>query len=83
MSGLWNEETELYKVLKVEGIENLLWAGVNTDQCVLGSLVDAYNAGWGCVVVDDCCGTKTLGGREVSLGNVAVSFPSFLEWEWA
>jgi len=56
-----------------KGVSTLLFAGVNTDQCVLGTLVDAYNCGWGCVLVDDCCGTTTKGGKEVSLWNVAVS----------
>ncbi|PVH77278.1 isochorismatase [Cadophora sp. DSE1049] len=74
MSGLWNEEQPLYKTLMEKGVNTLLFAGVNTDQCVLGTLVDAYNMGWGCVLVDDCCGTTTGGGKEVSLWNVAVSF---------
>ena len=79
MSGLWNEEQPLYKTLVNKGVSTLLFAGVNTDQCVLGTLVDAYNCGWGCVLVDDCCGTTTNGGKEVSLWNVAVSF-TFLCW---
>lgn len=73
MSGLWNSEQPLWETLKKEGKDTLLFTGVNTDQCVLGTLVDAYNAGWGCVMVDDCCGTTTVGGRGVSLHNVAVS----------
>ena len=73
MSGLWNEEQPLYRMLVKKGVSTLLFAGVNTDQCVLGTLVDAYNCGWGCVLVDDCCGTTTKGGKEVSLWNVAVS----------
>lgn len=51
----------------------LLFAGVNTDQCVLGTLADAYNAGWDCVMVEDCCATTTEGAREVCLSNVSVS----------
>ncbi|KAH7336558.1 isochorismatase [Rhexocercosporidium sp. MPI-PUGE-AT-0058] len=74
MSGLWNEEQPLWKTLVEEGTSTLLFTGVNTDQCVLGTLVDAYNAGWNCVLVDDCCGTTTVGGRGVTLWNVASSF---------
>lgn len=44
MSGLWNSEQELWKALK-EGEKNtLLFAGVNTDQCVLGTMIDSYNS---------------------------------------
>jgi nicotinamidase-related amidase len=73
MSGLWEKEQPLWETLKREGKQTVLFTGVNTDQCVLGTLVDAYHAGWGCLLVDDCCGTTTKGGREVSLYNVAVS----------
>lgn len=73
MSGLWNSEQPLWKALKEKGKETILFAGVNTDQCVLGTLVDAYNAGWNCVMVDDCCGTTTKGAREVCVGNIGVS----------
>jgi len=74
MSGIWNAEQELYQVLREGGWENLLFTGVNTDQCVLGTLVDAYNLGWNCVCVEDCVGTTTVGGREVSLHNIANSY---------
>lgn len=73
MSGLWTPDQPLWKVLEKEGKKTLLFTGVNTDQCVLGTLVDAYNAGWNCVLVDDCCGTTTVGGTEVSFHNIAVS----------
>lgn len=52
----------------------LLFAGVNTDQCVLGTLTDAYNAGWDCVMVEDCCATTTEGAREVCLDNVGRNY---------
>ncbi|KUI60499.1 Peroxyureidoacrylate/ureidoacrylate amidohydrolase RutB [Cytospora mali] len=61
MSGLWCEGQPLWRCLSGmgegdgEGDEGkkkktLLFAGVNTDQCVLGTLTDAYNAGWDCVL---------------------------------
>jgi len=74
MSGVWNEEQPLYKTLKEKGIETVLFGGVNTDQCVLGTFVDAYNKGWNCVLVDDCCGTTTVGGKETTLGNVSKNY---------
>lgn len=82
MSGLWCEGQPLWSFLKgeeeeEEGVQGekktLLFAGVNTDQCVLGTLADAYNAGWDCVMVEDCCATTTEGAREVCLANVGVS----------
>jgi len=72
MSGLWTPEQPLRKTLKAEKKTTLLFTGVNTDQCVLGTLVDGYNTGWNCVLVDDCCGTPTVNGKEVSLYNIAV-----------
>src|SRR5271170_7552811 len=36
-----------------------LFAGVNTDQCVLHSLTDANFLGYGCILVDDCCATTS------------------------
>ncbi|KAI1081924.1 isochorismatase [Whalleya microplaca] len=74
MSGLWTPTQELWKHLSAAGTTTLLFAGVNTDQCVQGTLVDAYNAGWDCVLVDDCCGTTTLGGQAVTVQNVAAYY---------
>ncbi len=70
MSGLWTPSQPLWRRLEADGKRTLLFAGVNTDQCVLGTLVDAYNAGWDCVLVDDCCGTPTPGARDVCLYNI-------------
>lgn len=41
------------------GITTLLFAGVNTDQCVSGSLQDAFTRGYDCVLVRDGCGTTS------------------------
>lgn len=49
----------IYDFLKDEGIMTLLFAGVNTDQCVLGSLQDACNAGFDTVLLKDCVGTSS------------------------
>ncbi|KAJ0115820.1 hypothetical protein J7T55_003989 [Diaporthe amygdali] len=74
MSGLWCEAQPLWRYLAESGKKTLLFAGVNTDQCVLGTLTDAYNAGWDCVLVEDCCATTTEGAPEVCLANVAHSY---------
>ena len=45
MSGLWGSSTSCTQYLEREGIKTLLFAGVNTDQCVGGSLQDAFTKG--------------------------------------
>ena len=70
MSGLWSPSQPLWSHLEAAGARTLLFTGVNTDQCVLGTLADAYNAGWDCVLVEDCAATTTESGREVCLFNV-------------
>jgi len=74
MSGLWTPDQPLWKTLKATNKNTILFTGVNTDQCVLGTLVDGYNAGWNCILVDDCCGTTTVGGKEVSFHNISSSY---------
>jgi nicotinamidase-related amidase len=57
ISGFW--DTPLDSMLKNLGIRTLLFAGVNTDQCVFCSLTDANFLGYGCVLVTDCCATTS------------------------
>ncbi len=61
MSGLWGNGTSCTEYLEKEGIKTLLFAGVNTDQCVSGSLQDAFTNGWDCILVKDACGTTSPG----------------------
>lgn len=74
VSGLWNGETAFAQALDGLGIRTLLFAGVNTNQCVLGTLLDSYHRGYDCVLIEDCCATKTPGGQEVPILDVSVSF---------
>ncbi|KAI0126517.1 isochorismatase [Xylariales sp. AK1849] len=74
MSGLWSEEQPLWKYLESSGKKTLLFTGVNTDQCVLGTLSDAYNAGWDCVMIEDGCATTTKDGHDVCVHNVSSSY---------
>lgn len=57
ISGFW--DTPLDSILRNLGIRSILFAGVNTDQCVLHSLTDANFLGYGCILVEDCCGTTS------------------------
>jgi nicotinamidase-related amidase len=57
ISGFW--DTPLDSILRELGTKSILFAGVNTDQCVLHSLTDANFLGYGCILVDDCCATTS------------------------
>lgn len=57
ISGFW--DTPLDSILRNLGIRTVLFAGVNTDQCVLHSLTDANFLGYGCVLLSDCCATSS------------------------
>lgn len=57
ISGFW--DTPLDSILRNLGTRTILFAGVNTDQCVLHSLTDANFLGYGCVLVSDCCATSS------------------------
>ena len=59
MSGLWGPGTLCTEFLEKEGLRTLLFAGVNTDQCVGGSLQDAFTKGWDCILLKDACGTTS------------------------
>lgn len=43
MSGMWSSSTPLAKFLAQEGLRTLMFTGVNTDQCVGGTLTDCFN----------------------------------------
>jgi nicotinamidase-related amidase len=57
ISGFW--DTPLDSILRNLGTRTVLFSGVNTDQCVMHSLTDANFLGYGCVMVEDCCGTTS------------------------
>jgi nicotinamidase-related amidase len=73
ISGFW--DTPLDSILKNLQIRSLLFAGVNTDQCVMCSLQDANFLGYGCVLVSDCCATTSPAYcTEATLFNVQKCF---------
>lgn len=57
ISGFW--DTPLDSILRNLGIKSILFAGCNTDQCVLHTLTDANFLGYGCVMLEDCCATPS------------------------
>jgi len=59
VSGLWGGSTDAQRFLEDQGITTLLFTGVNTDQCVLGTLQDACTKSWDTVLLKDGCGTTS------------------------
>ena len=57
MSGFY--DTCLDSVLRNLDIKTLLFAGINADQCVLASLMDANFLGYDCVLLEDCTATTS------------------------
>lgn len=57
MSGFW--DTELDSVLRNLDVTTVLFAGVNADQCVLATLIDAACAGYDVVMLEDASATTS------------------------
>jgi phosphatidylethanolamine-binding protein len=74
MSGLWSPKEPFHRYLCESGTKTLLFAGVNTDQCVYGTLCDAYAWGWDCILIGDCTGTMTgRGAQELCDYNISTN----------
>ncbi|KAJ7125606.1 Isochorismatase hydrolase [Mycena crocata] len=75
MSGLWGYQSSLDLFLQENGITTLLFAGVNADQCVSGTLIDAYFRGYDCVLIQDATATTSpAGGFENVVYNIGNSY---------
>ncbi|MFI6435289.1 cysteine hydrolase family protein [Streptomyces sp. NPDC050759] len=57
MSGF--QDTELDSVLRNLRVDTLLFAGVNADQCVLATLMDAANLGYDVLILEDAVATTS------------------------
>ncbi|KAF5980210.1 Isochorismatase hydrolase [Fusarium coicis] len=58
LSGFWGG-TGIEDALRKRGIKTLLLAGENADQCVAGTIRDAYTKGWDCLMLSDACATTS------------------------
>lgn len=58
LSGFWGG-TGIEEALAGRGIRTLLFSGANTDQCVGGSLQDAFTKGFDCLLLSDGCATTS------------------------
>jgi nicotinamidase-related amidase len=75
ISGLWGYQSALDLYLKENGVRSLLFAGVNADQCVMGTYCDAYYRGYDVVMVRDAVATTSpAGGLENVIYNAGVRF---------
>ena len=59
LSGLWGAQTPLGLYLQENDITTLFLGGVNSDQCVWSTLIDAYFKGFDTVYVEDCAATTS------------------------
>jgi ureidoacrylate peracid hydrolase len=57
MSGFW--DTVLDSTLRALRVDHVLFAGVNVDQCVLATLIDASCAGYDCLLVTGATATTS------------------------
>lgn len=57
MSGFW--DTPLDSTLRALGVDTILFAGVNADQCVYATLIDAACLGYDCVFVEEASTTTS------------------------
>ncbi|QEC48426.1 cysteine hydrolase [Baekduia soli] len=46
-------------ILHTYGVQDLIFTGVSTNMCVEGTLRDAADKGFGCLLVDDACGADS------------------------
>ncbi|NPV71880.1 MAG: cysteine hydrolase [Firmicutes bacterium] len=54
-SAFYGSDLEL--VLRGLGVDTLIVAGVNTNNCVLSTCFDAFNRDYRIIVIEDCCGS--------------------------
>ena len=57
ISGLW--DTPLDSILRNLRVSTLLFAGVNADHCVLGTMMDANFKGYDTILLEDCTATTS------------------------
>ena len=77
VSGVSDTSSSLVDYLKGSGsnVKTLLFAGVNTDQCVYGTMQDANLKGWDTVLLKDGCGTISPGfASQMSVHNAGKSW---------
>jgi len=67
MSGLWGANSLCTDFLDKEAIRTLFFTGVNTDQCVGGSLQDAFTKGYDSILLSDGAATTSPSSSQDSI----------------
>ncbi len=57
MSGFW--DTPLDSILRNLSVKTLMFAGINSDECVMGTLMDANYHGYDTILIEDCTATSS------------------------
>lgn len=66
--------TSLASLLRAQGVDALLLAGMSTSGCVRASAVDAIQHGFIPVVVGDACGDRDSGPHEANLFDLGAKY---------
>ena len=64
--------TDLQNVLQAFGVTTLVFTGVVTTYSVEGTVRDAADRGWACVVAEDCASTGSEEGHQASLQSLGL-----------
>jgi len=59
--------TDLDLLLKLKGIQNIVFTGITTDVCVHTTMRDANDRGYECLLLSDCTGATDYGNYEAAL----------------
>ncbi|EIM89955.1 Isochorismatase hydrolase [Stereum hirsutum FP-91666 SS1] len=59
LSGMWGDRTAMEQFLQDQGITTLFFGGVNTDQCVYGTLLDSAYKGYDTIFMTDLSATTS------------------------
>ena len=65
-------DTELNAILAEGGIDHLVVVGMMTHMCVDTTVRAAFDLGYGCTILSDCCATRSLGLKDMTIGASSV-----------